>query len=234
MAVKAELELREILLTIGLVQPVKVESKSGSHVGAVCRLVNGQDKAWLRAIEHLLRIGADNDIQFHLGTRFVLKDGVMVKGWDVVIEAKSSTDLKRCLDIFKAAAQTIVELDPLPLPIESFAPIRPSVVTVPEDPVEEPTPAVPALTKAELDKRAVEYAKHTTAQPRGSAGMAEGDFPPPPPIEDTRPKIIFRSTAKDSRNRTVPVIVEEMVLPHYYPEDMNKPNERDRGATTTG
>lgn len=227
MAVKAEMELREILLTIGLVQPIRVESKVGGHVSAVCRLMNGQDKAWLRAIDHLLRVGADNDVQFHLGTRFVLKDGVMVKGWDVGVEAKSSTDLKRCLDIFKAAAQTIVEMEPVQTPP---AP-APQAAVVPAQEEEEPQqPSLP-VSPAEQAKRAAEYAKRTNAAPRSSSGGAEA---PPPPVADTRPKVIYRSTAKDRRNRVVPVVIEEVLLPHYYPDDMNKPNEKGRGATTTG
>src|SRR5690242_20541742 len=113
MAAKSELTLREIILTTGLLQPIKVESRSSGHVGAVCRVMKGQEKTWLKAVEHLLRVGEEHDIPFHLGTRFVLKDGAMVKGWDVGIEAKSGTDLSRCLDVFQAAAQSIAEMEPV-------------------------------------------------------------------------------------------------------------------------
>jgi hypothetical protein len=226
MAAKAELELREILLTTGLVQPVKVSSLGGGHVGAVCRLMKGQDKAWLKAVEYLLRLGEENDVPFHLGTRFVLKDGQMAKGWDVAIEAKSGTDLKRCLDLFKTAAQAIAEMEPP----EEERPVVPTHTTAPPPaPAPEEEPQAP-LDPAELEKRAAAYAKRTNAPPR--AASEGGDVPPPPSV-DTRPKVVFRGRAKDQKNRMVPVIIEEVTLPHYYPDDMNVPNEKGRGATTT-
>ncbi len=109
MAEKAEVELRELLLMTGCVQPVNVGSVKGSRVFALCREVKGQAKAWLANVEKLLRIAEDNNIPLHLCRRYVLKDRNMVFGWHLDIEAKSAPELMRCL---KAIRSHIDDLGP--------------------------------------------------------------------------------------------------------------------------
>lgn len=229
MAAKAELELREVLLTMGLVQPVRVESK-GSSVSAVCRVVGNQEKAWLRAVEHLLRVGQDQDVNFHLGTRFVLKDGVMVKGWDVAVEAKSGSDLRRSLEIFKTAAQTVVEMPPMAAAIPAPPAPAPSAKT--EEDVDDAL-LEPPVDQEAIKRRAEAYAKHTRAGPRAPGFVGPNE--PQQEILDMVPRVVSKGKARDQKNRLVPIIVEEVPLPYMHGvDDMNAPNEKDRGAKTIG
>ena len=259
MAAKAELELRELLLMTGCVQPVKVDSK-GNRVFALCREVHGQAKAWLANVEKLLHIAEDNDIPLHLCRQYVLKNGQMVFGWHVAIDAKSAEDLKRCLGIIRLAMDTLgPDLGPaeelviaapdgaskaVPPPaapkLKAAAPeAQESAQEAAGEPADDeedleaplPEEVRPKLTPAqqkELAERRQRYLQRTSAPPRAPDPAVD----PPEPAVDYTPQVVFRGRAKDAKNRMVPVVIEEMQLPHVFVPDMNVPNEKGRGAKT--
>lgn len=247
MAAKAELALRELLLMTGCVQPVKVESK-GSRIFALCRELKGQTKIWLADVEKLLHLAQDNDIPLHLCRQYVLKDGHMVFGWHVAIDAKSAADLTRCLSVIRGAIDSLgpelgSESDLVVAALSEASPPAPHTVQVTSeastpDANDESSEALPEekFTPQQIEDlrvRREKYRLHTTASPRApepqvvSGIVALGSV-------DYKPQVVFRGRAKNSKNQEVPVIIEEMPLPYVLGEDMNVPNEKGRGATTLG
>lgn len=228
MSAKDELELRGMLLSTGLVQPVRGDTKGG-RVSVLCRLAPGQEPAWLKAIESLLKASDGADFSVHCCKQFVLKDGVMVAGWSVAIEAKGHSFLKSALDSLRA---TFEQLRP---ELVSEAAVTPrTVVTepVPDEDLEEEEELETQQMTQDLVERRKAYMAKTTATPRPRST-------PTGPVEVMDPekykvRVVQRTTAVDSKGRVRPVIIEEMPIPGVYAEDMNKPNEKDRGAKTLG
>lgn len=218
MAAKSELEMREILLTTGQVQPIKVESKGG-HVSAVCRQLPGQEKAWLKSVDAMLHLGIEHNIPFHICRQYFLKDGKMVYGWHVSIEAKSAKDLDAHLGLFRDLASSF-EMD--------LTPVGPPPPTSP--PAEPDSDPDPVLAKDAASRQAA-YQARTSAAPRPAAPVDRA-LPEAPADYNPNPRVVYRGSAKDSKNRIVPVIIEEFSLPHVFTNDMNKPNEKGRGAKT--
>lgn len=237
MAAKAELDLREILLTTGLVQPVKVEGRAG-RLTALCREVPGQTQAWLKVVETVLRESAGTEMSFHLCRQYVWKDGRMVFGWHVGLEAKNGSDLNLHLTWLREQLRNVEpELTAEPPPAApAAAPVVPQASQAPQgdeellDDEEEPQ----GPPSAELVARRAEFRKHTNATPRMPDPVPAGvQVPPEAKVKPTL-RVIERGTAKDQKNRIVPVTVEEFPLPGVYTSDMNKPNEKGRGASTLG
>lgn len=239
MAVKAELDLREILLTTGLVQPVRVEGK-GSRLSALCREVPGQTAAWLKVVEQILREAAGSPMVFHLCRQYVWKDGNLVFGWHVGLEAPSAAALSGQLLWLREQLQNIEpelpqELAPEPQAAAVLPPPPPPGAVVlaqgpsePDDYDDDPPPP----QSADLAARRAEFRKHTNATPRAPMPTPEG-VTEPPPEEKIPPKlkVVHKSMAMDQHNRARPVIIEEFPLPHVFTADMNRPNEKGRGVS---
>jgi hypothetical protein len=231
MAVKAELDLREILLTTGLVQPIKVEGRGG-RLSALCREVPGQAQAWLKVVETLLRESAGTDMSFHMCRQYVWKDGRMVFGWHVGVEAKSASDSALHITWLRELLRNIEPELTQEAPPAAVA----SPTTAPPPEEDDPDLEAPELPPtADMLARQAEFRKHTSATPRAAAPVPSGiSVSEPDQVAKPVIRVVQKGSAKDQKNRTVPVIVEEYPLPHVFGEDMNAPNEKGRGATTLG
>ncbi len=86
MSQKAELNLKSALISTGLVQPVESSSKKG-RLEVMCRQIAGQEKPWLDVVTQLLETAESTNLTFHICRRYVLKDGMLVFGWHIQIEA---------------------------------------------------------------------------------------------------------------------------------------------------
>lgn len=237
-ATEAELDLREILLVTGLVQPVKVTQKYLT-LSALCREVPGQYQAWLKVVETILRESAGTGIEFHLCRQFIWKDGQMVYGWHVSVEAPDEVQLSLHITWLRELLKDVQpDLTPAAVPEPAAAPQAAA-----------PAPAAPHASQedeellededepqgppsAELAARRADFRKHTNATPR-MADIVPAGLPLPPQVKPQL-RVVEKGMAKDQKNRMVPVIVEEFPLPHVFTDDMNKPNEKGRGATTLG
>lgn len=237
MATKAELELRELLLLSGCVQPVKISSR-GSSLSALCRELKGRAPAWLSIMEELLQVCEADAFPVHLCRRYVLKDGKMVFGWHIGFEARSAAELSASL----AALRTLVEKrEPDLGPAETVVavtsqpgppPPPPPAVDVGDGEVPAAPPA-PTISEEERAERMKKFQQHTHAEPRASDPKQPD--PPPPPFKDYyMPKVVFKGHATDQKNRIVPVEIEEMPLHGVFTTDMNPPNEKRRGAWAAG
>jgi len=229
MAVKAELELREILLSTGLVIPVKVEARGG-RISALCREVPNQASKWMEAMQCIFE-NCEDSSKYHLCRQYVWKDGRMVFGWHVGIDADNAKDLEEHIKFLKISWEHI-QPDLTPQPLAATSIVAQPTAPEPEEDVEEEEPELTPAQVKDLASRKANYQKKTTAPPRPPAEI--GDMPQPPPGYEPELRIVFKGKAKDQKNRMVPVVVEEFPLPHVYTEDMNVPNERGRGAKTLG
>lgn len=229
MAAKHELELKSLLLSTGMVQPLRSVSRGG-NMSVLCRLVPGQEAAWLRTIEFLLKAAADLGIPLHLCKQFVLKDGHMVAGWHVGIEERGTAHLTAALTTLAPVfAAVLPELGP-PSRVEP-APVQAAAVPAPPSPDADLEDEEQPMSADLLERRKAYQAK-TIAPPR-----------PPAPVSYETPRadpatagkrVVQRGMTVDSSGKSMSVIIEEMPLPHVFHGDMNKPNEKGRGAKTLG
>lgn len=233
MAKKAELAVREILLSTGLVIPVKMESQCG-HLSALCREVPNQASKWMEAVQSLLSHASESPtFKFHLCRQYVWKDGRMVFGWHVGINADSVKELDLHIELMQQVWKNVSP----DLVAPEIAPAT-SVVAQPVHHVEEDVEEEEELKKLDevqakgLSERRGLYQKKTNAPPRPPSSA--GTVPQPPPGFEPELRVVFRGKMKDRSNRMVPVVVEEFPLPHTFVEDMNVPNEKGRGAKTLG
>lgn len=208
MASKAEIKLREVLLHTGLVLPVKSSSK-GAKISVLSKLISGQDKSWLRVVKKILELAFFNNWNIHLCRQYLLKDGEMVFGWHLSIEAKKTSELDVILNTLQ----------------EELADVGPGFSDPPEQPIQTPSlPNVerdPEVLKAKLQS-------HTTALPRPPSQSAPDKQPPPGwPAPEMQ---IVRNTIDKKTGK--PIVEYEMPLPNVYTADMNKPNAKGRGAWT--
>ncbi len=84
--------LREALYECGLVQPLNSTSKGGS-ISFMCRQIPGQEKGWVTTIDNLLAVGEREGVDLHICRRYVRKEGKMVFGWFLGVEAKNAKAL---------------------------------------------------------------------------------------------------------------------------------------------
>ena len=119
MSTKTEIELHSALLSTGLVQPVEAESKGGS-VSILCRQVPGQEREWLEALARMLAVAEENKIKVHLCRRYILRDGQMVFGWHIQVEASSAKALKTAVEpiaaVLKSARPRLTPQEPIAVP----------------------------------------------------------------------------------------------------------------------
>lgn len=233
MAAKAELDLREILLTTGLVQPIKVEGRGG-RLSALCREVPGQAQAWLKVVERILREASGSEMVFHLCRQYVWKDGRMVFGWHVGVESTAATLSGHLTWLRELLRDVEPELTPEEAPASAAAPQAAAQAPAAPEDDEEDLDVPEGPPSAELAARRAEFRKHTNATPRMPDPVPKGAVVPPEAKVKPTLKVVERSQAKDQKNRMVPVTVEEFPLPGVYVDDMNKPNEKGRGASTLG
>jgi hypothetical protein len=210
---KASLTLQSALLSTGLVQPVTIENGKG-FVEMLCRQTPGQDKEWLKAVEDILRLQFPEGVTVKVGTRFVLKDDKLVKGAFIYAGTKRVKAfpevierIVETLEVHRANLNAVVERRPV------VAAVAPKVEVAPEDVVTGPV---------RLDPK--EVAKHTTASPRPPDGS---DPDPVIPAGSQSPTI--KMIRNEITEGGVRVTEHEMPLPNIYKE-LNKPNERGRGA----
>jgi hypothetical protein len=220
-----QLELLSALMRTGQIDPVNVEIR-GNKAEAMCREVPGRGQMWLKTVNGLLAEPTSEDqVPFHLCRRYVLKNGKMVFGWHIGIEANTAKGLKKEIDWFCTALTRVLSgqgtFVPAPAPA---APQPPPSSIKPAGTVIDPNFA------DDMDVRREAAMARTTASPR----MPE--YSPDPPSSAAKPRMttIQSGTMVDSRNKTVPVIIQEMPLPFTYTDDMNKPNEKGRGAKGKG
>jgi hypothetical protein len=233
MAAKAELDLREALLTTGLIVPVKVESQGG-RLSALCREVPQQAAKWMEVMNNILSRSVGTDLSFHLCRQYVWKDERMVFGWHVGIEAKGVKDLQRHVDFLKEVlGEATPELVPAEVKPSTSVVGQPAAQESEEDIEEEQETVLSPAQMKNLEARREEYRKHTTAAPRPQADDRVIAVPSNYPAM-AAPRVIYRGKAKDTRGRIVPVIVEEAPLPYVFTDDMNVPNDKGRGAKTLG
>lgn len=84
---KAEmLDLKSALLSTGLVLPVDSHAYRG-HLDVMCRQIPGQEKPWLEVITQLLEVSEAKGLNYHVCRRYIRKDGKLVFGWHIQIEA---------------------------------------------------------------------------------------------------------------------------------------------------
>lgn len=224
MAAKDELELRGMLLATGLVQPVRGDSRGGK-VSVLCRMVPGQESTWLKAVEALLQKAEGAVFSVHLCKQFVLKNGSMVAGWHVSIDAKGAQHLPGAID---ALRPVLTQFQPdlvLEDRVEIVLPPTKVAAPPPEDDEEakEFQPQTPDLVE-----RRKAYKQKTTAHPRPPAPAPaaldfEKEF-----LDAYKPRIVASGSSPEGT-----YMVEEMRLPGVRGSDMNVPNEKGRGATGT-
>jgi hypothetical protein len=231
MAMKAELELREILLTTGLVQPLSTTGAK-NRVSAICRQVPGQERPWLEVVTNLLKDSVDDpEIRLHVCRQYIWKDERMVFGWHVSFDGKGVKDLDRQLDWLRGAVKGV---EPV-----FGGPPAPRIVPEPKD---VPPPIAPTIVPLNLleaedvnrdeEVRRARVASHTTASPRAP----DRHIPDPVSPGEFKPsiRIVKTGVARDSKNRTIQTVETEFPLPHVYVQDMNAPNEKGKGASTLG
>lgn len=230
MAMKAELELREILLTTGLVQPISTTGAK-NKVSALCRQLPGQEKPWLQVVSNVLKASfGDDELHFHVCRQYVWRDERMVFGWHIAIEGKGVKDLDRQLDWLRDAVRGVQPV--------FDAPPAPRAVPEPQD-VPPPPQAAHVVTQdllaaaddvyRDAEVRQARVASHTTASPRAPDRPAQDPSPPPGFTPSIR--VVKTGVARDSKNRTIQTVETEFPLPHTYVRDMNAPNEKGKGAT---
>ena len=143
----------EVLYNTGVLLPVSTESKGGK-VSSMCRLVQGKDKEWPPLAEKILKAVDALGAEAHVCRRYVLKDGSMVYGIHVSVEAKSAKQLKAALTSMQTSVGSI----------DAGAKAEPGAPKV--------TEKYPAMSYAE-------YRKYTSATPRALTDPAKIDPPPP-------------------------------------------------------
>lgn len=91
---KTEEQVSDALKGTGMVVPLSSD-RVWSGWDFLCRLVPGQEKNWLKVVNSLLKWAetrAKTDI--FIARRYLLKDGAMVFGWYIRLQAKGAKDLK--------------------------------------------------------------------------------------------------------------------------------------------
>lgn len=205
MSSKVSMQLQSALIATGLVQPVSEKNKGGS-IEVLCRQIPGQEKPWLQVVDRLLQLGEELSEDFHICRRYVRKNGVMVFGWHLAFTCKSAKALQTVID--NVVKNVLEEARP----------------TLQQEVVEE-QPAAPVA----VHRQPMAPGRHPP--PRAPTPRAPGA---PGTVVGTPPATVGITVVQNSRDEKGKLtIVEEMPLPHVYAE-MNRPNEKGKGAKLTG
>lgn len=212
-----ELNLKSALVSTGMVVPVKSSYERG-RVSVLCRQVPGREKAWLKVIHLLLQVAEDSGVELHACRRYVLKNGQLVFGWHLGLEAPAR-QLSRVVDgLLETLADVEPDLEPAEAPPRAARP-RPAA-SVDEDGSEEGQGRDEAAT-----------ASPVRAAPRPAAGGSLPQVSVPP--QDFTPRLRVTRNTVDAETGAR-IIEEEMPLPHVY-QELNKPTHPGgRGAKLMG
>lgn len=82
MGKNTEVDLKLAFMATGIAIPLSSSSKGG-HVEVTLRVVPGQEKTWLQAVESVLNTVADD---LHFCKRFIVKDGKLCQGWHFSVD----------------------------------------------------------------------------------------------------------------------------------------------------
>lgn len=216
---KALETLREALYGTGLVQPVEAKGRGGD-VSILCRQLPGQEAAWIAAVDRLLTVAEEKGIDLHVCRRYVRRQGSMVFGWFLGIEAKNAASL---IEAAGAVTQVLKEAKPELAPAEAPRP--------PQQPKYE--------TDAQVAQRIMSAKRRvktlTTASPRAPERLGPDPMPPP---RARGPELRVIAQGTDEKGR--PTDVVEMPLPHTYKEQnvpkplQGGPLKFEKGAVATG
>lgn len=199
---KALQTLREALYATGLVQPLNATSH-GKGVSVICRQLPGYEKPWLQVVDRLLEAAEAAGHDIHICRRYVRKEGRMVFGWHLGVEAKN--------------AKTLVEVVDLLVPILKMG--QELSVAPPEAiPVQKHRSAYQDRTPDSIKKGLeAEGTPVGTTAPRRAPEFVGPDPEAPPEIK-THLTVVQRG--RDTKGK--PTTIEEMPLPHVY-QELNKP-----------
>jgi len=195
---KALESLREALYGTGLVQPVDVKGRGGS-VSILCRQLPGQEAPWVAVVDKLLLATDGNPVfsDFHICRRYVRRQGGMVFGWFLGIEAKNAASL---VEAVGAVVKVLNEAEPELAPAQQ--------AQVPSQPRYDTDQAVARRLMAGKKVKQL-----TTATPRAPERLGP-DPVPPPRARGPELKVVARGVDEKGR----PTDITEMPLPHTYRE----------------
>lgn len=241
MSKEVEFDLKSAILQTGLLQPVS-SSMKGCHLEILCRQVPGREQAWLKVVQAILiHLEGANP---HICRRYILKDGKMVFGWHIQLDAPNKKGLAQIAGDLK----TVLEISVQGLEDQEVA--------------EEPPPAPAGARPAQASNpgyvhvlEGVVGGKDGASRgppirgrgaprlppqpPPSSRPLAPGQRPPnrmPPPRAPGQEAGVDEAPADFTPRikiiRTERGIIAEMPLPHTFHE-LNVPNEKGRGAKYT-
>lgn len=210
--------MREALYGTGLVQPVDSAGRGGS-LSILCRQLPGQEAPWIAVVDKLLLAAEEKSLDLHVCRRYVRRNGRMVFGWFLGIEAKNAASLVEALgpviDILKAA--------------------KPDLQAPQAEDDDRPRGRQQVFVSGHQPMTKEEISKHTRA-PRRAPNEAGPDPVPPPKAASPALKVVERGQDDKGRLREV----TEMPLPHTY-KDLNVPKPVSggplkwaKGAQATG
>lgn len=206
--------LEDAVSMTGMVEPVEVKHHN-AVVSIISRQVTGAEKTWLAFLPLLLKDGESRNI--HICRRYMLRDGGLVFGWYLSVDARPASVhwLIRALE-----GQVSIPAPQRSGPRAKKPAVRKQVKSGSKDFEDD----------AEIRRERVRA--HTTAEPR--AAIYDPNLHLPEPTRKMQLTTIYTGTARDSKNRVMPVVIQEMPLPHVNVEDMNAPNKHGRGANGIG
>ncbi len=133
---KAEAILREALAETGAVIPLKSSGRGGT-IDYLCKQMPGHESRWLSMVESLLQWAETAGVQeyFLVARKYLLKDGKMVFGWYIRLEASSATRLQETCQSFAEclqAATRVAEDIPVQAARPALAAQAPQVTQAPK------------------------------------------------------------------------------------------------------
>jgi len=143
MSLKLKSMLESALVATGLVQPVDGSTKGG-HVEVLCRQVPGQEAGWIAVVDELLSIP---EAKLHLCRRYLHKNGELVFGWHVQVDASSNKELtaqvQGMIEVLNRSRPALNPVGNRPAPAQAPQRSRPNTAVDPD-----PAPrAAPTTTK---------------------------------------------------------------------------------------
>lgn len=190
--------LREALYGTGLVQPVDAKGRGGA-VSCLCRQLPGQEAPWIAVVDQLLSVADGNSlfVDFHVCRRYVRREGKMVFGWFLGIEAKNAAGL------VEAVGAIVTILKSAKPSLTSIVQAAPQSQQAPQAPQQF---ALKPLSQKEINE-------HTRAHRRPPEESG-----PDPVAPDRAPVPRLKTIARGQDEKGRPTSIVEMPLPHTYKE----------------
>lgn len=164
---KALQSLRESLFASGFVQPLDSTGRGGS-ISILCRLLPNQEKGWIQTVDKLLTVADELGIQLHVCRKYLRKDGRMVSGWHIGVEANNAKDLadqaEKLSEVLKKAQESLPEVQEQPAAPEP-APARSTNVPRPY----QRGPRIQPIPGTDAPRRLPEYSGPDPVPPAGHA-----------------------------------------------------------------